>query len=404
MKELSDNEFDKLLKQKADAYDFDFDESAWNKMEQKLRRRDRLIFIRNSSVVVLLFILFGGGYLMLNNTDSTSPKPKLGKTKTTIDSSIVPLFPIESKKMREVGFSDKHAADNSKKTSATHYQFGTGNKSVQQDLQTKNKDFEIVNSHSITDNYSVKQPDLPAQNLFRNSLTQSAKNTDSLLVLTANSPIDSGAISAEQPILISKKSKRLTLSLTLLAGPEFSSVKSQGGKGSINTGLLLNVGVSDKISFSSGLRYGVKNYLASSSDYKTQNPVRALYLSGIDASCNILEIPFLISYALINDSHKKIQVTSGLSSYLMLKEKYDFKYNPQSGYTNYTLVKNNANQHYFGVLNLAASYQIKSKSSGLQWAIEPYLKLPLGGVGEGNVRLKSTGISLNLLYDIRKKK
>ena len=81
MKDLSDNEFDKLLKQKAEAYDFDFDESAWNKMEQKLRRRDRIVFIRNSSIVVVLLVLFGGGYLLFNTEDSPTEYTKVGKGK-----------------------------------------------------------------------------------------------------------------------------------------------------------------------------------------------------------------------------------------------------------------------------------------------------------------------------------
>jgi hypothetical protein len=86
----------------------------------------------------------------------------------------------------------------------------------------------------------------------------------------------------------------------------------------------------------------------------------------------------------------------------MLKEEYNFRCIPYSGYSDYLLVKENENQHYFSVLALAASYQINPKGSNIKWALEPYFKLPLGGVGEGNVRLKSSGISLNLTYDINK--
>src|SRR5690606_33192634 len=122
--------------------------------------------------------------------------------------------------------------------------------------------------------------------------------------------------------------------------------------------------------------------------------------SGVEGSCNVLEIPLRASYTFINDNKKSISFNSGLSSYLMLKEKYIFSYTPQSGYNDYVLEKVNANQHYFSVVELSASYRFKSKKSKTQFGIEPYVKLPLGGVGEGKVHLKSSGVSLNLFYEL----
>ena len=401
MKDLSDNDFDKLLKQKAEAYDFDFDETAWNKMEQKLRRRDRVILVRNSSVVILLLMLCGGSYLFLRNDDPVNQQSKSRKSKPDSTSIVqtlpqgnnndVTLAPVIDRKFQETPQSTHKKVPGPLTDITAHIpnDGATNNSLIRKEIAASfpDKDLTAISeSPAVQSDSGISKP-------------QTGAKPDSITLLTASAILDTGSTSGSS---LRKRSKNTAFSFTVLAGPEFSSVESQGGKGSINVGLLLNASITKKLMLSSGLRYGMKNYRASASNYQSQNPSRAIYLSGIDASCNILEVPVQFSYAVINDANRKIQLTSGLSSYLMLKEKYNFSYTPESGYKEYLLVKENANQHYFGVLNLSASYQIKSKSSKVQWALEPFVKLPLGGVGEGNVRLKSSGVSLNLIYDLRK--
>lgn len=399
MKELSDKKFDELLKQKAESFDFDFDQSAWEKMEQKLRKRDRVIFFRNSSFVLILLMLASGAYFLTDN------KPVNETTKITkeIKKSIQPQLTPADEDINNTPLSDKNTVavlpgtttssqkvknitpinKSSVKKLASNPQYSKDDTTIEPEIIKKTDGSEAL--ATIQEDGTTPVLPLDATN-------------DALSISTSDTSTNNKAQSKRS------KNKKLAFSVTALAGPEFSSVKSIAGKkGTITLGVLVNAAISNKITVSSGLKYGLKNYQASTSDYELQNPARASMISGIDASCSILEIPLQVSYSLFNNNRKKIQVSSGLSSYLMLKEEYNFKYTPQSWYKDYLLVKNNANQHYLSVLNLSASYQIKPKSSNIEWAIEPYVKLPLGGVGEGDVRLKSSGISLNLTYDISKK-
>jgi len=87
----------------------------------------------------------------------------------------------------------------------------------------------------------------------------------------------------------------------------------------------------------------------------------------------------------------------------MLKEKYLFEYTPESGINDFLLEKTNANQSYFGVASISATYKFKPTNQNIRFGIEPYAKLPLGGVGEGKVKLKSSGIALTMTYGITKK-
>ncbi|MGV3509054.1 MAG: hypothetical protein ACO1N7_07180 [Sphingobacteriaceae bacterium] len=399
MKKLSDKQFDDLLRQKAESFDFDFDESAWEKMEQKLRKRDRFIFIRNSSFVLLFLLLSAGAFLLIDDNPSSDTIKIAKQTKSTIQKTEPSHSDAEKK---ELSSANKTALKTTPFTSNTNYK-STG-------VKTGKKLWSLKMAGPLQEN--IDNSVLNTQNAFvlenaTTVITQTQPVVTSFADLnisnfSSNKTEDTIATNedSKQP----KKRKQLAFSVTALAGPDFSSISSIAGeKGNATVGILLNAAISNKITISTGLKYGLKDYQASAYSYQLQNPSRADQISGIDASCNILEIPLQVSYALMNNSRRKIAVSSGLSSYLMLKEEYNFRYTPQSGRKDYLLVKNNENQHYLSVLSLSASYHFKPKSSKIQWSIEPYVKLPLAGVGEGNVKLKSSGLSLNLTYDNSKK-
>lgn len=84
--ELNDNEFDAAFREKVFGADPQFEEAAWNKMEQLLRRRDRLVFFRKAAVLCLLFLVAFGGYMLVEqqpekkiNSAAQKSKPKPGK-------------------------------------------------------------------------------------------------------------------------------------------------------------------------------------------------------------------------------------------------------------------------------------------------------------------------------------
>lgn len=402
MKKLSDKQFDDLLRQKAESFDFDFDESAWEKMEQKLRKRDRVIFIRNSSFVLLFLLLSGGAFLLIDNNSSSNTIQTAKQAKSSIQKT-KPFASNTDNAKENLPSVNKSALKTAPLTEYADYS------STRVKTDKKQETFRIATSFQQShDNAALTTQEVNTLDkaIIVNTHTKPVLTSLTTLNIShfANLKIEDTIASGREENKSTKKRKQLAFSLTALAGPDFSSISSVAGeKGNATVGILLNTALSDKITLSTGLKYGLKDYQASAYSYQLQNPSRADQISGIDASCNILEIPLQVSYALINNSKRKIAVSSGLSSYLMLKEEYNFRYTPQSGRKDYLLVKNNENQHYLSVLSLSASYHFKPKSSKIQWSIEPYVKLPLAGVGEGNVKLKSSGVSLNLTYDISKK-
>ena len=76
----------------------------------------------------------------------------------------------------------------------------------------------------------------------------------------------------------------------------------------------------------------------------------------------------------------------------MKKETYNYSYKSAGGQPYYrTYSFDNINKHLFSVLSLSAGYQF-NLSPKISFSAEPYIKIPLNGVGYGKVKLKETGV------------
>ena len=204
---------------------------------------------------------------------------------------------------------------------------------------------------------------------------------------------------SSEPV-ITKLKYRKGLVFSICAGSDLNSVGSFKGAGfGTNAGLIATWQFSPKFSLSSGIVYAKKLY---NSDYDNYKPTvsygNSYSPTGISADCRVLDIPLNINYNVWNNNKGKIVVTGGASSYLMLKEKYDFLY---ADYTR-PITYYGENQHYLGVLNFALAYE-RITSSKTSFALQPYVKIPVTGIGQGNVNLVSTGLSLNFNLNFKKK-
>lgn len=189
-----------------------------------------------------------------------------------------------------------------------------------------------------------------------------------------------------------------TFAMTIVASPDVNSVNGLSNtRVGTNAGLMFTVGLS-KWTISTGAVYADKPYAAPfaaySSAYKfSTNP------SEVYASCAVLDIPLNIGYRVYNKNRNKFSIGTGLSSYFMLRENYTFDYPPNGVQGPATYNIRNQNQHIFGILNLNATYQ-RDINSRFGIAIQPYMKLPLTGIGYGKVNLQSTGVAVGATWNI----
>lgn len=198
---------------------------------------------------------------------------------------------------------------------------------------------------------------------------------------------------------------RKGFSLGIVAGPVFNVAPSlQYGRIGLDGGLLLSYHVNNRWSFTTGAVYSDKPYGGTPRDYGAirklpppQDPYHVI--RKVDAVCGVLDIPLNINYAFLDRPNYTLSATAGLSSYLMLKENYNYKYYGWDKEYEFT----NANQHYLAVLNLAFTYQFPLNKN-MSLGVQPFAKIPFRPVGYGEVKLYSTGVMLQLNFNASRHK
>ncbi|MCJ8210991.1 hypothetical protein MUY27_14830 [Mucilaginibacter sp. RS28] len=188
--------------------------------------------------------------------------------------------------------------------------------------------------------------------------------------------------------------------LAFTGSPDLNSASAfkdvQLGK---NVSVMLTMQV-NKWVFSTGAGYAVKNYGLGPGKYNAPLMPASWAQSSVAADCKVLDIPLNVSYQVFSKGRNAINLGTGLSSYFMLREHYDFG-TVSNSYGTYqaTYDISNKNKHILGILNLNATYQ-RQLNPKLGLLVQPYYKLPLTGIGNGKVDLQSAGVALGFSWNI----
>lgn len=195
----------------------------------------------------------------------------------------------------------------------------------------------------------------------------------------------------------SKKEKAILAGLT--GGFDYSTVRfTYGDKTGYNIGAIAGYQFNKHWSVITGAIFTRKNYHLKGSDYHPPKHSVASYLNiqSVKGYCNMWEVPLLARYTFSKQSHNNYFISAGISSYFMKQQKYNYDYITNGVSYDTTYAYNNTYNHVFSILHLSAGLEKKlGKHTGL--LIEPYAKIPLGGVGYGNIRLSSFGINFSIL-------
>jgi hypothetical protein len=187
----------------------------------------------------------------------------------------------------------------------------------------------------------------------------------------------------------------------LAAGPDWSSAAARGWGTGVGGGLTAGYRFHRKWSVSAGIFLDKKIYDARPQDYDPKdNSWRGYNVTSINANCTVLEVPVNIGYEIWNRGNDHIVLSTGLSSYWMHEEEYTYNYKNASGNpAQWTDEMYGKDHHLFSLLNLSAAYQRSWQHISL--GIQPYIQMPLQGIGYGRVKLYSGGIRFTLQYGLK---
>lgn len=200
----------------------------------------------------------------------------------------------------------------------------------------------------------------------------------------------------------SKSKNEKAILLWLTAGLDLSTVKfNYSSKVGYNFGFMGGYQFSKHWSVYTGLIYTKKNYKLNGSDYHppkdywTAQP--GINLEKVDGYCRMWDVPLLARYTFNPSSKTSFFASAGLSSYFMKKQQYDYTYDTSGWIYTSSWSDTKSNNHYFSILDLSAGFE-RQMGKHMNWQVEPYARIPLGGVGFGAIMLSSFGINLTVQY------
>lgn len=205
----------------------------------------------------------------------------------------------------------------------------------------------------------------------------------------------------EEDIEPSERRTLSKVSLGVSLAPDYSGVSFKGNQAGYSMGISVSYHLLDRFSINSGVYYSNKGYRTN----KGYKPYEGIWKEIqkpeiINAESQIIEIPLNIRLDFLTLGKNNIFIGSGLSTYFMLNEDYWFIYDGEGTHAIPWMGARRQNKHFFGIYNFSVGIQ-RRLSEHLAIEIEPYIKLPISGIGVGQVNLTSSGTFITARYFFR---
>ncbi len=400
MMEKDKNKIDELFKSGLSDANFDFDESHWQDIESRLdnekRVKGRKIVVLTSlaatlAAVLTIFFVWNNALFKTNNlpgeinTAGISPEKEVPENKTVQPKE---YSPDETERDQDwIAFQPNKRANNV---------FQISNETiVLQDIRLG----KIADSNPIIGQerklntvFTIPSMEYNNQRLPHFNLREEPVEGTGERLAAIYQPKESMGSNAQE---------RERSVVSFLAGLDLTSVRG-AGKSSLseNIGLAYSYPLTKALRVSVGATYAKKNYTSAYKFYAPSNPPEMAQLpSNVSAVCDVLDVPLTASYTVLKGKKVKFNVSAGLSSYFMLKEKYTFDYEGGGSYSgsqkSAVYEVNGENQHIFGVADFSISIE-KKINDKINIGVKPFVKMPLTGIGYGNVDLESKGVAFTL--------
>lgn len=383
MKEGKD--IDKLFKDGLENPDLPFNDLDWDNLEERLhpspkRRTVPIIWLTAvAGIAAMLLVVY-----LLVKPDADQSKNRQVKTKIEKNDNTGKPLNDKEELVKKTADENSSSVNGQGSLLAGHHDTEKAT-NAQNGAETRSTSLKAMETGGDNSNQLVDVIYKPKISTEREPIAFEKQN----LVFE---PAQGRVAKIQDPVF--KKKPRLILSI--LAAPDLTSVQ-KSGQSSLSGGLGIEATVilTKKLSVTTGASYAKKIYDSDFSLYKPNtNYVFSIKPSNIHANCDVLDIPINLNYKVFDNRRNSISVSTGLSSYLMLKEKYSFSYNgTYQGPQNFEV--KNANQHYLGIANVGIEFQHKINHD-LSISAKPFMKIPLTDIGYGNSRLSSTGVAISV--------
>jgi hypothetical protein len=387
---------DKKIREAADHHHPAYDEHAWKKMRRLLDRhmpqKERK---RRFLILIPLFLLLGGGSMYLVFRPGTG-KPGIAEDRNK--SIIVPKNdqPASEPKITapvSIPVVDPVGEEASQQENGVSVTNALKTEESRQEKPVENEPITTPVTNLLTTNKAepASVTAKPVADLTKTGIEEVGKKTAVEQVKTE-----------QQADPVAKENKKKPAANRFFfyasAGPDLSFTRQMG-----DTRMLAGAGagfnIRDRFMIRTGLFTARKVYSASPDEYDPPAAFWNYYpnLEKVDADCKVYELPVLLSYQFGRTAKQSWMATAGISTLFMKEEKYRYYYKPtpSSPLTTRDYTLKNESDHPFSVITLSGGYK-RNLGKKVTLMAEPYVKLPLSGVGYGKVKLNSGGIMVSV--------
>ncbi len=200
---------------------------------------------------------------------------------------------------------------------------------------------------------------------------------------------------------ILKEPKKSKFYVGILASGEISSLGFKSEKRDADEpfdfglAVIAGINLSKKISIETGLILRQKEYYTSSSSFnKSILPLKGNMI-GIESESKLIEIPLTVNLNLLNTKKHNLFASFGESSYIVNDEHYEYEEEVNGIVTKEVTLFTQTSSNFLATCNFGLGYQFKLNAK-TNLRVQPYINLPLSGMGKGNEPIVSKGVFVGL--------
>lgn len=425
------NELESLFQRASENYPLNTDSANWNAVLEKLEKEGKqkglllkkrllyiLILLATSIVSAFLMYLYKNGQGQNKNLivptlkEQKESETKMLKKNTdaVYEKVIDSIQQIElTKKQITVATLNKNGF-----TERTNSNYSTTNQTVQQ----KPSALQIPppNKHSMVSNYQEllnSATQISSTNSVSNSQetkTVIENKIELVEVVAKYTSTDSTTLkeSIQQPtntpvINIKKAPFNKYFYTGAMYATDKSSINFEASKGlGYSMALVLGYQFSKRFSLETGVHIEKKEYYTKGEHFdKSILPATGKIL-WIESENKLIEIPLSLKTDLLGNQHHQLFGSFGISSFLVNNESYEYEEEVNGVIQSESIEFTKNTSNLFATTNISLGYEYKIKNR-FRLRIEPYLNLPLSGIGKSKEPVLSKGVYFGILYNFHKK-
>lgn len=397
---------EELFQKKAGQFDIPYREEDWLELEKRLDFADRERKLKRHrrwliAASLLLFALLGyftyQNYSLINQISEQISE----QTETPESAESTSDIPLLDEILAGNNIDEQSGSDSGMETNLPE---GEDVKQNDAPITENDESGDGGASFAVNDRAGSELyvNDLPCRNCV--SLASNARNVTTSLqkVESQKTGIEKPAIASAYPEPEESRTTSSRVALSFVASPDLStsgSISNFSNPG-YKIGATVEYKLSKNLAVSGGVIQSDVRYTARGDEY---NPSGDYWSNSVLpdetlARCIILDIPISLKYNFLNFERSRFFATAGIASYIMLSEEYNFSYKQQYGSNPpQSWSQRTGTGHLFSNAGFSVGFQYDLHE---KWSLqaEPFLRVPLKGVGNGNVKLYSIGSFVSLSY------